>query len=100
MIEMPRRGREQDADDLVLHEAQPLGAAPAVAILQQHGLRDGARRHQFGLEQLRHGRAERVLAAGMLFGERIDRGGDPRGIETFVRLWAGLRHDTIHDPPR
>ena len=32
-IEMPRGGGVEDADDLVLHEAQPLGAAPAVAIL-------------------------------------------------------------------
>ena len=97
---MPRGGGIKDADDLVLHEAQPLRATPAMAILQQHGLRDGARRHQFGLEQLRHRRAERVLAAGMFFRERIDRSGDPRGIETSVHLWAGLRHDTIHDPPR
>ena len=79
----------EDADDLVLHEAQPLRAAPAVAILQQHGLRGGARRDHLGLEQLRQRRAEHVLAAGMFFGERIDRGGDPRGIETVVRLRSG-----------
>ena len=41
-----------------------------------------------GLQQLRHGGAEHVLAAGMLGGERIDRGGDPRGIETVVGLRA------------
>ena len=47
---MPRGGGVEDADDLVLHEAQPLGAAPAVAILQQHGLRGGARRDHLGLQ--------------------------------------------------
>ena len=79
---MPRRGSEQDADDLVLHETQPLGATPAVAVLQQHGLRGRARRHHLGLQQLRHRGAKHILAAGMLFGKRIDRGGDPRGVET------------------
>ena len=87
---MPRGRGEQDADDLVLHEAQPLGAAPAVTVLQQHRLRGGAGRDHFGLQQLRHGGAENILAAGMLFGERVDRRGDPRGIETFVGLEAGL----------
>ena len=81
---------KQDADDLVLHEAQPLGAAPAVTVLQQHRLRGGARRDHLGLQQLRQRGAENVLAAGMLFGERIDRGGDPRGIETLVGLGAAL----------
>ena len=84
------RGRgEQDADDFVLDEAQPFGAAPPVTVLQQHRLRDRAGLDQFGLQQLRHGGAKHILAAGMLFGERIDRGGDPRGIETLVGLRAG-----------
>ena len=96
-IEMPGRGRKQDADDLVLHEAQPLGAAPAVAVLQQHRLRGGARRDQLGLEQLRHRGAEHVLAAGMLFGQRVDRGGDPRGIETVVGARArDSCRDAVH----
>ncbi len=97
---MPRRGGIEDADDFVLHEAQPLGAAAAVAVLQQHGLRGGARRDHLGLQQLRHRRAKHVLAAGMFFGERIDRGGDPRGIETIIRLRAVLSHDAVHDLSR
>ena len=88
-IEMPGRGGVEDADDFVLHEAQPLGAAAAVTVLQQHGLRGGARRDHLGLQQLRQRRAKHVLAAGMFFGERIDRGGDPRGIETIIRLRSG-----------
>ena len=86
----------EDADDLVLHEAQPLGAAPAVAVFQQHGLRGGARRDHLGLQQLRQRRAEHILAAGMFFGERIDRGGDPRGIETVVGVGAGRCHEAVH----
>jgi hypothetical protein len=35
----------------------------------------------------------------MLLGERVDGGGDPRGIEAFVALGAGLCHDAIHDLP-
>ena len=98
-VEMTRGGREQDADDFVLHEAQPFGAAPAVAVLQQHGLRGGARRDQLGLQVLRRGGAEHILVAGMLFGERVDRGGDPRAIETFVGFGPVLGHDTVHHTP-
>ncbi len=54
-VEMPRGGREQDADNFVLHVTQPFGAAPAVTILQQNSLGGGARRHQFGLQELRRG---------------------------------------------
>ena len=44
-IEMRGDELEQHADDLVHHEAQPLGAAPALAVLQQQllGLRCGRR---------------------------------------------------------
>ncbi len=100
MIKMACGSSEQDADDLVLDETQPLGAAPPVTILQEHGLRSGARRDQLGLEQLRGGGAEKILAPDMLLGERVDRGGDPRGIETFVGLGSGCCHDAIHDLPR
>ena len=57
-VEMARGGGEQDADDFVLHEAQPLGAAPAVTVLQQHGLRGGARRGQLGLQAVAPWRSE------------------------------------------
>ena len=96
---MPRRRRIEDANDLVLHEAQPLGAAAAVAIFQQHLLRGGARRDHLGLEQLRQRLAKHVLAAGMLFGEGIDRRGDPCGIETVIRPGAVLGHNAVHGLP-
>ncbi len=99
-IEMARGGGEQDADDLVLDEAQPFGAAPPVPILQQYGLRRGARGNQFGLQQFRHGGAKNIFAAGEFLGERVDRGGNPRGIETFVGVRPGLCDNAIHHLPR
>ncbi len=98
-IEMPRGGRVEDADDFVLHEAEPLRAAAAVAIPEQHGLRGRARRDHLGLQELRQRRAKHVLAAGMFFGQRIDRRGDPRGIETFIFPRGGLNHDAVHGYP-
>ena len=99
-IEMAGCRRIEDADDFVLHETQPLGAAPAVTVLQQHRLRHRAGRHHFGFQQLRHGGAEHILASGVFFGERVDRGGDPRGVETFVGFGAGLGHNVVHDLTR
>jgi hypothetical protein len=86
VIEVTRGGREQDADDFVLHETQSLGATPAVTIPEKDGLRRRAGLDQLRLQQFGHGGAESILASGMLLGERIDRGGDPRGIETLVDL--------------
>jgi len=60
-----------------------------VTVPQQHGLSGLAGRDHFGLQELRQRGAENILAARMLFGERIDRGGDPRGIETVVCFRAG-----------
>jgi len=87
------------AEYFVLHEAEPLGAAAAVAILQQHDLRGRARRDHLGLQELGQRRAKHVLAAGMFFGQRIDRRGDPRGIETFILPRGGLNHDAVHGYP-
>ena len=97
---MPRGGGIKNADDLVLHEAQPLGAAATVTVFQQHGLRNGACRDHLGLEQLRHRRAKHVFAAGTFFSERVDRGGDPPGIETIIRHRAVLCHNAVHDLSR
>jgi hypothetical protein len=99
LIEMAGRRGEQDTDDFILHEAQPFGAVPAVTILQQQCLRDGARRNQFGLQELRGGGAEQVLASGMRDGERVHRGADPCGVETFVGLRLGLCYNIIHQLP-
>ena len=95
-VEMSCGRRKQDADDLVLHEAEPLGAAAAVAIPQQHLLRSIARVDQFGLQELRHGRAEGVLAARVLFSQRVDRRRNPGGVENRVGFVLWLRDDTVH----
>ena len=93
---MPRRRLVEDADDFVLDEAQPLGAAPAVAIPQQLGLRGLARGDEFRLQQLRHRGAEQVAVAVMTGGEGVDVGRDPRGIETFVGFGLG-GGGSVHD---
>ena len=100
VIEMARGRGEQDADDFVLDETQPFGAAPPVTIFQQDRLRRRARLDQLGLQQLRHRGAKNILASGMLVGERIDRGGDPRGIETLVGLRPVWCHNAVHDLTR
>ena len=88
---------EQDADDFVLDETQPLGAAPAVAVLQQHLLSDGPRLDELGLQQLREMGAENILMPGVICGQRVDRGGDPRRIETLVSRRVGLYHNAVHE---
>src|SRR5690349_12015245 len=93
---MLRRRRKQDADDLVLHEAEPLGAAAAVTVLQQRRLRGGARGDHLGLEHLRDRGAEHILAPGVLFGQRIDRGRDPLGVEAGIGAGSWLRDDVVH----
>ena len=97
VIEMARGGGKQDADDLVLDETQPFGAAPPVTILQQHRLRHRAGRHHLSLQELRQGGTKNILASGVLCGEFVDRRGDPRGIETLVGLRSGWCHNAVHD---
>ncbi len=65
---------EQHADDLIHHEAQPLGTAPALAILQEQLLGLFAARRQHGLEPLRHRAPQLLLGTGMLFGEQREVG--------------------------
>jgi hypothetical protein len=97
MIEMPRGRRKQDADDLVLDEAQPFGAAPPVPVLEQHRLSHRAGRDHFCLQELRQSRAKYILAPGMLLGQFIDCPGDPRGIEPIVGLRSGWCRNAVHD---
>ena len=64
------------ADDLILHQAQPLGAAAAVAVLQQQVFGRGAAFDQRGLEPFGHRGAEIAFVAGMRLGERVEVGRD------------------------
>jgi hypothetical protein len=67
---------EQDADDLVLHSAQPLGAAPPVAVLEQQigGMRARGRERRF--QPQRHRGAQFALAPGMGLRQRLKIGGE------------------------
>ncbi len=68
----------QDADDLVFHPAQPLGAAAAVTILQQQLLGLGAAVGERGLQPLRQQRAQFAVAAAMGLGQLFQVGGTAR----------------------
>ena len=52
-----------------MHEAQALGAAPALAILQEQLLGVPAARRQDGFQPLRHRAPQLLLGAGMVVGE-------------------------------
>ena len=70
---------------VVFHPAQPLGAAAAVAVLEQQLLGLGAALDQRGFEPLRHRRAQLALAAGMLLGELFQFGGDGAHVDQVAR---------------
>ena len=95
-IKRPPDEFEQDADDLILHLAQPLGAAPPVAVLEQKPLGLRARRCQRRFEALRRGRAQFALASGISLGELFQIGEDRRGIDEFG-VAAGGTLDIEHD---
>ncbi len=99
MVKMAGRGGEQDADDFVLDETQPLGAAPPMPIPEQDRLRGGAAATSSAFSSF--ATAERNMSSrpGMRRRQRIDRGGDPRGIETFVGLRSGECRNAVHDYP-
>ena len=65
---MPGDEREQQTDDLVLHETQAFRAAPSMPVLDQQALGDGAPLAQRELEpaRKRHSQLARVggVAAG------------------------------------
>ena len=63
-IEVLGRELVQHADDLVLHEAQPLGAAPPVPVLDQQVLGRGASLHQRGLDAAGDREAQFARVAG------------------------------------
>ena len=83
---------EKDADDLVLHAAEPLGTVPPVAVLEQQilGARPGLRERRF--QALSHGSAQ--LAAGVRGGERLEVGDDCRAVDQFdgARGALGIEH--------
>ena len=96
-------GREfvQDADDLVLHEAQPLGAAAAVPVLQQQLLgRGAALRSARPSDAAATAGAQFALGAGMIFGQALELGRDALGVEDFGRKAAPGRLGSAWLPSR
>jgi hypothetical protein len=80
---------EQDADDLVFHPAEALGAAPSVAVLEQQLLGLGTAVGQRNLELLRHQGAQVALVAGMSLGELLEIGGDRMRVDEVARPTRG-----------
>ena len=82
-IEMAADELVEDADDRVLHQAQPLGAAPALAVLQQQALGVVAPGGERALQRLGDGAAQRLLVAAMLLRERVELGHERALVEQF-----------------
>ncbi len=89
---------EQDADDFVLGLAQPLGAAPPMAVLEQQFLGAGARLRQRRLEAAGDGGAQFTLAAGMGLGKAFEVGDNRRAVEEFGSDARGALSIQHHPP--
>jgi len=89
---MLRREVKQQLDNFVVDRTKPLGAAAAVTVFQQLGLRLCISLSKFNLEQHRHGGASSVLTSGMDLRQFFDLCGDPHDIEERRSggLWIGL----------
>ena len=88
---------EEDADDLVLGLAQPLGAAAAVTVLEQQLIGACARLRQRRFEA-RHDRgAQFPLAPGVDRGERFEIGDDRGAVDEFggARLALGIQQHLV-----
>ena len=81
---------EDDADDVVVHLAQPLGATPALPVLQQQALRIGAAGGERVLQRLHDGAAQRLLVAAVLLREPIELGRE-RALVEQLEVVGGAR---------
>ena len=82
-IEVLGRELVQHADDLILHEAQALGAAPAVPVLDQQVLGRGASLHQRGLDAAGDFQSQFARVAGVDLGQALEVGRDFARVEDF-----------------
>ena len=80
----------QDADDLVFHPAQPLGAAAAVPVFQQQLLGLGAAFGEGCFQPLRQQRAQFLVAAAMRLDQVFDFGGQRARVDQIVRAPGGV----------
>ncbi len=86
LIEMLAREFEQQADDFVFQPAQPLGAAPSVAVVEQQLLGFGAAFVERGLQPLRQRGTQFAPAAAMGLGQAFQVGGDRAEVDQFARM--------------
>jgi hypothetical protein len=95
-IEMLGGEFKQESDDLVLHVAQPLGAAAAVSIRQQQLLGGGAPFQQRCLQAQGERRPQLSLVAGALLAELVEIGGERIHVEQVggrvLSLFGGREH--------
>ncbi len=93
---MSGRGVEQDADDLVLNEAKPLGTSPPVSIFEQFCLRDLAGLRELALQQLRNGCPKQVVFSAVLLSERVDFACDTCAVEYHVVVREEWGRHAVH----
>ena len=74
---------EQHANDLVLHETEPLRAAPPVPVLDQEALGSGPALLERSLEAPGDQEPELALVAGMGLGQAFEVGRDGVSVEDF-----------------
>ena len=90
-VEMLAHEFEQDADDLVFHPAQPIGATATVAVLQQKLFGLSAAFDQRRLQPLRQRGAQFDVIAAMRLGECFQVGDDGAAVNEFGRRPGGGR---------
>ena len=71
---MPLGEFEQQPDNLVLHEREPLGAQAAAAVFQQQPFGDAPAFGDRALELLRDGAAQLAFLSAMALGESVELG--------------------------
>src|SRR5262249_38295265 len=89
---------EQQADDLVLHEAQPLGATPSVAVRDEQAFDRGTPARERGPQLPGHRQAEVALVASVDVSQPVELGRDGNRVEHLDygrNLIAQGQHDVI-----
>ena len=95
-IEVLDRELVEHADDLVLHPAQPRGAAPAMAVLEQQAFDFGPAGGERRLESLGDRGAQLALASGIGCRELREFAGDRVGIEQRGSIRGGELEGLSH----
>ena len=89
-VEMLEHEFEQDADDVILHSAKPLGAAAALAVLQEMPLGIGAAGGQHAFHPLRDRAAKFLLGTRMIVRKLGQFGHELALVEGWIGASRGL----------